>query len=81
MGSRLGMVDHQATAKSPSQRQEAHAGDAQLAHLYDRARGELRRWMLLAPFVESWIPYERALIAAPPGHGLYGGEETICCAP
>jgi hypothetical protein len=72
MGSRLGMVDHHTTAKSPSQRQEAHASDVQLAHLYDRARGELRRWMPLAPYVESWITYERALIAAHPSHGLHG---------
>jgi hypothetical protein len=57
-------------------------GDSELLHLYDRARGELRRWMPFAPYVESWITYERTLLESTSAHRHWwneDGEDASSC--
>lgn len=49
--------------------------DTELMHLYDRARGELRRWMPFAPYVESWITYERTLVGSTTAGGFWWSED------
>jgi len=52
-----------ASAQRPAARKPSDARDVQLAHLYDRARVELRRWVPLAATIEPWLAYERVLVA------------------
>ncbi|MGD0528708.1 MAG: hypothetical protein ABSE49_26465 [Polyangiaceae bacterium] len=57
-------------------------GDSELLHLYDRARGELRRWMPFAPYVESWITYERTLLESTSARLFWwneDGEDASSC--